>query len=89
MLLSIAGVVVGYYMSKDVLDCGIFCYGNGGTQRTKNDAAIIFVGLLYFMFSFAFMIFFFLLTLHAYFGKFDAEPSFTPSRIDQYETKPL
>jgi hypothetical protein len=26
-----------------VLDCGIFCYGNGGTQRTKNDAAIIFV----------------------------------------------
>ena len=89
MLLSIAGVVVGYYMSRDVLDCGIFCYGNGGTQRTKNDAAIIFVGLLYFMFSFAFMIFFFLLTLHAYFGKFDAEPSFTPSRIDQYETKPL
>jgi hypothetical protein len=50
-------------MAKDVLECGIFCTGNYATQNTKNDAAIIFVGMLYFIISFALMLLFFVLTL--------------------------
>lgn len=68
-LLSVLGggaVWLSYGLAGDVLSCGVFCFGSNGTQNDINDAAIIFIGLVYFFLSSALTLLFtwlFILTI--------------------------
>lgn len=85
---SALGVALSHSMAEDVLSCGIFCFGDDGVQREKNDAAVVAMGLIYFFVSIFFMVVFFCLTILAIFSQNAVEPPPTYMQPED-EKKPL
>lgn len=67
--------VYSYIQAKEILECGIFCMQGGAEESSINNAAIVWVGLLYFIFSFSFAVLYLGLSLFAYMSRYDPEPS--------------
>ena len=95
---SMYAVYRSYVMSKDILDCGIFCIGHDATVNSTNDAAIVSTGVIYFVVCvgltalFAYLT---LLTIHdiARYNSVGQDPSAPATSAKGssiiYETQPL
>lgn len=70
---------VSYNQGFDILSCGIFCFGSNATRNATNDAAIVYMGAIYFITSFAFSALFFVLAVLSLFNRNQVEPAYRPS----------
>ena len=80
--------VISYIQGADILTCFIFCFGDGGVDSSKNNGTYVWIGVLYFIFSLAFMILFSILAVLSYYKRNEVRPVYAPVFMT-YENQPL
>ena len=70
---------VAYNQGYDILSCGIFCFGSKATKNATNDAAVIYMGVIYFITSFSFSALFSAMSVLSLINRNQVEPAYRPT----------
>jgi predicted ferric reductase len=85
---SAFSAIISYIQGSDILTCFIFCFGDGGVDSSKNNGTYVWIGVLYFIFSLAFMVLFAVLSVISYSKRNEVRPVYAPVFMT-YENQPL